>query len=140
MLPPPETEPADMPLNPETRYVHLSNDGAIQDLPGGAAFWSLPAEEMRRFDAGWLITEFVCEDDWANWEMHPEADEFVYLLSGDVALVLELPTGTATIRLSDRGAVVVPRGVWHTARVFATSRMLFVTRGAGTEHRPSAAR
>ncbi|HRD71730.1 MAG TPA: cupin domain-containing protein [Aquimonas sp.] len=139
MLPPPETEPADMPLNPETRYVHLSNDGAIQDLLGGAAFWSLPAEEMRRFDAGWLITEFVCEDDWANWEMHPEADEFVYLLSGDVALVLELPTGTATIRLSDRGAVVVPRGVWHTARVFATSRMLFVTRGAGTEHRPSAA-
>ena len=135
MLPPPETEPADMPLNPETRYVHLSNDGAIQDLLGGAAFWSLPAEEMRRFDAGWLITEFVCEDDWANWEMHPEADEFVYLLSGDVALVLELPTGTATIRLSDRGAVVVPRGVWHTARVFATSRMLFVTRGAGTEHR-----
>lgn len=128
-----------MPLNPETRYVHLSNDGAIQDLLGGAAFWSLPAEEMRRFDAGWLITEFVCEDDWANWEMHPEADEFVYLLSGDVALVLELPTGTATIRLSDRGAVVVPRGVWHTARVFATSRMLFVTRGAGTEHRPSAA-
>jgi mannose-6-phosphate isomerase-like protein (cupin superfamily) len=94
---------------------------------------------MRRFDAGWLITEFVCEDDWANWEMHPEADEFVYLLSGNVALVLELPTGTATIRLSDRGAVVVPRGVWHTARVFATSRMLFVTRGAGTEHRPSAA-
>lgn len=139
MLPPPETEPADMPLNPETRYVHLSNDGAIRDLPGGAAFWSLPAEEMRRFDAGWLITEFVCEDDWANWEMHPEADEFVYPLSGDVALVLELPTGTATIRLSDRGAVVVPRGVWHTARVFATSRMLFVTRGAGTEHRPSAA-
>ena len=139
MLPPPETEPADMPLTPETRYVHLSNDGAIQDLLGGAAFWSLPAEEMRRFDAGWLITEFVCEDDWANWEMHPEADEFVYLLSGNVALVLELPTGTATIRLSDRGAVVVPRGVWHTARVFATSRMLFVTRGAGTEHRPSAA-
>ena len=139
MLPPPETEPADMPLNPETRYVHLSNDGAIQDLLGGAAFWSLPAEEMRRFDAGWLITEFVCEDDWANWEMHPEADEFVYLLSGDVALVLELPTGTATIRLSDRGAVVVPRGVWHTALVFAPSRMLFVTRGAGTEHRPSAA-
>jgi len=74
---------------------------------------------MRRFDAGWLITEFVCEDDWANWEMHPEADEFVYLLSGDVALVLELPTGTATIRLSDRGAVVVPRGVWHTARRLA---------------------
>lgn len=127
-----------MQLDPETSYLHLSSDGAIHTVPGGANFWSLPPEALRRFDSGWLITEFVCVEDWPNWEMHPEGDEFVYLLSGDVALTLELPAGTTTTRLLDRGAVVVPRGVWHTARVFTPSRMLFITRGEGTQHRATA--
>jgi hypothetical protein len=39
------------------------------------------------------------------------------------------------LAIADRGAVVVPRGVWHTARVHAPSRMLHVTLGAGTETR-----
>jgi len=124
-----------MRLNPEDTYVHLGNDGAAQTTPGGAAFWSLPPEALSAFDHGWLITEYVCAEDWPNWEMHPQGDEFVYLLSGDVALILELPTGTLEQRLTDRGAVVVPRGVWHTAKVFAPSRLLFVTRGDGTQHR-----
>jgi hypothetical protein len=29
--------------------------------------------------------------------------------------------------------------VWHTARILAPSRMLFVTLGRGTEHRPVSA-
>jgi len=41
-----------------------------------------------------------------------------------------------TITLEGSGAVVVPRGVWHTARVRVPSRMLHVTRGEGTAHRP----
>ena len=36
----------------------------------------------------------------------------------------------------ETGAVVVPRGVWHTARIRAPSRMLHITLGAGTETRP----
>ncbi len=35
-----------------------------------------------------------------------------------------------------RSAIVVPRGEWHTARVFEPSEAIFVTRGDGTEHRP----
>ena len=90
---------------------------------------------MATFDEGWLISEFTCTEDWANWEMHPEGDEFVYLLDGDVELQLELTNGTEARRIAGRGAVLVPRGVWHTAKVFAPSRMLFVTRGHGTQHR-----
>lgn len=126
-----------MPLDPEDTYVHLGVDGTSQTTAGGADFWALPAGSMARFDQGWLISEFVCTDDWANWEMHPEGDEFVYLLSGDVELLLELPSGTVATRICGRGAQLVPRGVWHTAKVFAPSRMLFVTRGEGTQHRPT---
>ncbi len=127
-----------MPLNPEDTYVHLAADGTAQAVPGGSAFWSLSPSEMAGFDEGWLISEFTCSDDWANWEMHPGGEEFVYLLSGDVELYLELPTGTTATRVTGSGAVLVPRGVWHTAKVFAPSRMLFVTRGLGTQHRPRA--
>lgn len=126
-----------MHFDPSETYVHLAAGGGAQQLPGGEPFWALPETELDRFGQGWLITEFMCASDWPNWEMHPHGDEFVYLLSGDVALHLELPSGLTTTRIVGSGALVVPRGVWHTAKVFAPSRMFFVTRGQGTEHRPS---
>lgn len=126
-----------MPLDPEQTYLHLAENGQGTEVPGGPAFWQLPPEEIARFDQGWLVSEFVCNEDWGNWEMHPQGDELVYLLSGDVELHLELPEGLRTERITGRGAKLIPRGVWHTARVFAPSRMLFVTRGEGTRHRPT---
>jgi oxalate decarboxylase/phosphoglucose isomerase-like protein (cupin superfamily) len=69
--------------------------------------------------------------------MHPEADEFVYLLSGAAVLLLQQPTGLQEVPLLGRAAVVVPRGTWHTAKVSQPSRMLFVTMGRGTQHRPA---
>ena len=125
------------PLDPEHTYILLTTDGASRTTPGGEAFWALPPEVSAAFDDGWLISEFVCASDWSNWEIHPDGDEFVYLLSGDVELLLELPDGIVSQRLAGRGATVVPRGSWHTAKVFAPSRLLFVTRGAGTRHRPA---
>lgn len=125
-----------IPLNPEHEYVYLSQDGQGLVVPGGGQFWSLPAAEMAKFEQGWVVSEFVCSENWQNWELHPNADEFVYLLSGDIEFVQELPSGVATMRINGSGAVLVPRGVWHTARVFAPSRMLFVTMGGGTQHKP----
>lgn len=126
-----------MILDPEATYIHLSTEGASQTVPGGPAFWSLPSSDMAAFEDGWLVSEFVCDEDWSNWEMHPNGDEFVYLLGGDIEFILELPSGLSTTRITGRGAVVVPRGIWHTAKVLMPSRMLFVTRGGGTQHRPA---
>jgi len=125
-----------MTLNPRDTYVHLSSEGLGQTVPGGEKFWALPAQELDRFGRGWLVAEFEFDDDWANWEMHPEADEFVYLISGSIDLLLELPDGTKRVAIDGEGAVLVPRGVWHTAKVHRRSRMLHVTMGAGTQHRP----
>ncbi|MFZ1301503.1 MAG: hypothetical protein WAQ27_02905 [Candidatus Microsaccharimonas sp.] len=125
-----------MKLNPENDYIHFSTDGRAEVIPGGSAFWSLPPDEMAAFDRGWLVTEHVFTEDWRNWEMHPEGDELVYLLDGEVAMLLERPSGTTVTHLVDRGAVLVPRGLWHTARVLKPSRMLFMTRGASTCHKP----
>jgi mannose-6-phosphate isomerase-like protein (cupin superfamily) len=127
-----------MLFDPSQTYVHLSVGGSAQTLPGGEQFWSKPDPEIDRDGQGWLISEFVCDSDWSTWEMHPNADEFVYLLSGEATLLLELPDGVVSVPLNGRAAVVVPRGVWHTARVSQRSRMFFITRGHGTLHRPAA--
>jgi uncharacterized cupin superfamily protein len=124
-----------MPLNPQDTYVYLGKDGAATEVPGGAQFWSLPDTDMEHYGKGWVISEFMFSESWSNWEMHPNADEFVYLLSGAVEVLLEHPEGLKTVRIEGSGAVVVPRGIWHTARVIAPSRMLHVTQGAGTQHR-----
>lgn len=125
-----------MTLNPQETYVMLSRDGSAESVLGGDKFWSLPAEAMERFGQGWLVSEFEFSEDWSNWEMHPQADEFVYLLSGSAEMLLVLPEGTRRIQLEGSGAVIVPKGVWHTAKVHQPSRMLHVTMGAGTQHRP----
>lgn len=126
-----------MSLNPQRTYVHLAETGAATQLPGGEEFWSMPEADMERYGNGWLISEFEFATDWPNWEMHPHADEFVYLLSGSVEVHLEQQDGLHKVVLNGSGAIVVPRGIWHTAKVAAPSRMLHVTRGAGTQVRPA---
>lgn len=125
-----------MSLDPQRQYVRLCADGAAQVLEGGEAFWGRPEAQLDVLGRDWIVSEFECSADWSNWEMHPAADEFVYLLCGAVELVLDEATGLRSVRLDGRGAVLVPRGVWHTARVTQPSRMLFISRGAGTLHKP----
>lgn len=125
-----------MLFRPHESYVSLGAHGDATRLPGGSAFWSLPEQEMALLGESWLISEYEFGSDWPTWEMHPVADEFVYLISGAADLLLEEATGVRTLPLRALGAVLVPRGVWHTAKIHAPSRMLHVTRGAGTQTRP----
>jgi hypothetical protein len=126
-----------MLLNPQATYVRLRTNGMASGLPGGAAFWSMSEEDMAALGKDWLISEYEFTADWPTWEMHPSGDEFVYLLAGSVRLLLEESAGVRSLALVDTGAVIVPRGVWHTAKVYAPSRMLHVTLGVGTETRPA---
>jgi hypothetical protein len=113
-----------MLFNPQTHYVHLGSGGDARQLPGGASFWSLPEAEFASLGNSWLISEYEFTSDWPTWEMHPNGDEFVYLLSGSVDLLLEQPEGVRALSLRGSAAVLVPRGIWHTAKVHAPSRML----------------
>lgn len=126
-----------MSIDPETTYALLQSEGAIETMPGGAAFWSRPPQELDALGRAWLVSEFCCSTDWPSWERHPGGDEFVYLLEGEVDLLIEQDGGLQRTRLRGCGAVLVPRGCWHTAKVSAPSRLLFITLGAGTEHRPA---
>ena len=125
-----------MALDPQRQYVRLAADGGAQVLEGGDAFWAMSEDELDTLGRAWVVSEFECNADWPNWEMHPHADEFVYLLSGAASMLFEEAAGIRSVALQGRGAVVVPRGVWHTARVTEPSKMFFITMGAGTLHKP----
>jgi mannose-6-phosphate isomerase-like protein (cupin superfamily) len=85
---------------------------------------------------GRLVAVFRYEGDWSDAEMNPVGDEIVYVLTGAIDLVLQEPNGDRTIALDAGTGTLVPRGVWHTARVRAPGNVLHVTAGAGTQHRP----
>jgi len=123
-----------MPFDPQHTYVQLAQDGTARTF-AAEDFWQLPEPDTGQPAQDWLISEYTFTEDWPTWEMHPEGDEFVYLLAGAVELLLERDDGIERVTLDGSGAVVVPRGVWHTAKVRAPSRMLHVTRGAGTQTR-----
>ena len=124
-----------VPVDPSQTYVLLGTDGSAVQLPGGDAFWSRPEAELDELGRRWLVSEFEFSADWPDWEMHPHADEFVYLLAGEATFQMQAEAGVTNVALRGRGGVVVPRGVWHTAKVSVPSRMLFVTLGWGTRHR-----
>ena len=96
--------------------------------------------DIGAWGTGWLVCEFEFTEDWDTWEMHPQGDEFVYLLSGAAQLLIEHADGVRSVELDGCGAVVVPRGLWHTARVSVPCRMLHITRGANTQLRRRAER
>lgn len=125
-------------LDPQQTYISLTQHGESALHAGGSTFWSQPEERLQALGSDWLVSEFVCDVDWASWEMHPYADELVYLLEGDADLLFELPGGVRTVRLTGRGAVIVPRSIWHTAHIRARSRLLHITMGKGTQNRPAA--
>ena len=65
--------------------------------------------------------------------MHPKGDEFTYLLFGDVDFVLRTGERETIVRVTEeRSYLLVPQGVWHTARPRMPTGMLFVTPGEGT--------
>lgn len=124
-----------MSLDFRDTYVLLQDQGLAADMAGGAAFWKQAPEALQHCSQGWLISEHDFDRDWPSWEMHPEGDEIVRLVQGAVDLHLEYPDGIRVIQLRDQAAVIVPRGIWHTARVPVPSRTLHISRGQGTQHR-----
>jgi hypothetical protein len=59
-------------------------------------------------------------------------------LAGSLELILEEDGRERVVVLESLNAFVVPRGTWHRARVRAPGKLLGITGGAGTQHRPMA--
>jgi len=91
---------------------------------------------FNQFKGHWLVACHAFEKDWPSWERHPAGDEIVCLLSGEAMMVFDRDGRHERLRVTKAGSyIVVPKGVWHTAKIAVPTRMLFITPGAGTENR-----
>ena len=136
---------ADDTIDLAKNYLLLEPDGAAVLLPGGGDFWSqLMSGEVtdpgiRRLMAsenGRLLSALSMSADWTHWEMHPAGDEILFMLEGKATFVLDLPDGLREVALNSGRLLVIPQGVWHTAKVSEPARLLAITAGSGTQHRP----
>ena len=99
------------------------------------AFYPELEAEFNGFAGHVLISQHHFTEDWPTWEVHPAGDEFVTLITGDITLVLWQDQQEHALRLSTPSDfVIIPRRVWHTARVHEPTTMLFVTPGEGTKN------
>lgn len=83
-----------------------------------------------------LVSCYEFDSDWPQWERHPEGDELVVLLSGQAEFILQTEDGDTSINLCRQGEyVLVPQAIWHRVCTRGRCKLLFITPGAGTEHR-----
>ena len=96
------------------------------DEEGAARFWRLGD-----FNGGmaWLA-RFSGE---SPWERHPDGDELLHVLEGEVQVVLLDEDGPLRARVRAGSVFVVPRGVWHRQIAAGTVVQWGATMGR-TEH------
>ena len=120
-----------------TTYLRLKADGMAEKLPVGPDFWpNIIAGKLGDFHHEYLVTMYTYDQNWPSWEIHPNGDEIVLLISGAADFILEMPQGNQVIAVRQPGDYAfVPKGTWHTANPLQPTTMLFITAGEGTRNR-----
>lgn len=117
-------------------FVVISPEKTVSLEPLTPTLFQELDERYSGFKEHELVSSFEFAADWSTWERHPAGDEVVILLSGAATLILDVNGAHQSVALETPGSyVVVPRGIWHTARTNQPTRMLFITPGEGTQHR-----
>jgi uncharacterized cupin superfamily protein len=131
---------SDGPFDLTRDFAHLGLGARVEILRGFE--WS--EEYLARYvadhaddgDDGRLVMIGSEAATWTSWERHPAGDELVVLLSGRCDVIQEIGGEHRLLALEAGGALVNPRGIWHTADVHEPGNALFITPGRGTQHRP----
>jgi mannose-6-phosphate isomerase-like protein (cupin superfamily) len=116
-------------------FVHLTGRGDAAEIAVTSAFWR---GSGRQYDRVLGAFDFRSPRDLhpSLQEVHPEADELLFLISGALDVVLDEGGGERTLALEAGRAALVPRGVWHRLAMRAPGRLLFVNSRVGMQTRP----
>ena len=119
----------------EGKVANITRNGAITMVPA-------PPGPPQRID-GYTIGPIPHLDGAPphRGEVHPDGDEFLYVVSGMIELILddgdEGAVGTETkVVLRAGDAYVVPRGTWHQLETVEPTYLVHVTPGPNGGHRP----
>ena len=127
--------PRPVPIRFEGNVAHIARDWTMTIM-------SAPPGPPRRID-GYTIGAIPNIEGPGphGGEVHPDGDEFLYVVSGTMELILgdgdERAVGVETSVLLQCGdAYLVPRGVWHRLEAVEPSYLVHVTPGPNGGHRP----
>lgn len=121
--------------DPRSTYLHLGVGPDTRLIDVTPDFWDT-IDDRTDLHTGRLVTGMDMDTDWTVWEMHPSGDELIVATSGTVRFHLDDGTTTTDVTITAPEYVVVPAGTWHTADAAGAARLLIVTWGEGTRHRP----
>jgi hypothetical protein len=97
--------PQSGPFDLSATYLRLRPDASVEPLAVDATFWQrLGAGELGTFHNEYLVAVHTFDADWRVWEMHPNGDEVVCLLSGAATFVLEERDGRREVALEGAAA------------------------------------
>jgi mannose-6-phosphate isomerase-like protein (cupin superfamily) len=131
-----EREPVDLLTTP----LHLGLGSRARSVRGFA--WE--PEVLEAYAAavasdgaeGRMVMIFDGEGRGDHWERHPAGDEVVVCLSGRATVVRDSEGTADVVPLAPGEATVNPAGAWHAVDMDGRTRIMTITPGVGTEHRP----
>ena len=129
-----------MPHRLEINPIHLGLGATAQVEPqmNGGMEWYAEYGARHSDDGveGRLVYMYGFTESWDVWEMHPNGAEVVLCTEGEITLIQEMTDGilqSTTLSVGEY-AINAP-GIWHTADIEGSATAVFITAGAGTEHR-----
>jgi quercetin dioxygenase-like cupin family protein len=119
----------------ERTFLFIDGAGGLVAQPVGPDFWNTIGSNP---DAGGtMVSASTDSGDWTRWEMHPNGAEVLVILDGRPVLWLELADGRLEHHAAQTGStIIVPKGAWHRVECDHPYKILYITYGAGTTHRP----
>lgn len=127
-------------FDPTRTYLHLDG-GQAEQMDVDDSFWPRVASGGRPLP-GWLVAmfEWSAATDGAaggHSELHPSGDEVHVCVSGAMSAFLEHEDGDEILDFTAGQACVIPSGVWHRLEAKEPSRVISLTFGEGSQHRPA---
>ena len=124
-------------FDPKQIYLDLLDGGDAEIIPLTPELWPSITSGAREIK-GRLTAANHFTRDIDHWEMHPAGDELLVRLSGEFEVLFERDGAVHRALLcAATSCCLVPKGAWHTIKVREAGELLFVTPGAGTQHRPA---
>jgi Mannose-6-phosphate isomerase len=68
------------------------------------------------------------------WERHPDGDELLYILDGEISVTILTDGGPVRATVSAGSIFVVPRDLWHRQLAQTGATLLFATPTEKTEN------